>query len=83
MGRDDDDAGIPIDGEPCRKVRVHQMNGRDAVRVVAEYEDEDDLLRRHRVRLDRLEAVLVRKRGQQARFVPIREYLDELKARKA
>ena len=78
----DDDAGIRIEGKLDRKVRVYQMNGRDSVGIAAEYDDDDDLLKRHRVRLDRHEAVLVHKRGQPARYVPVREYLEELKARK-
>jgi hypothetical protein len=67
----DDDPGIPIEGEPYRKVRVYQMGERGAVGVVAEYEDDDDPLRRHRQRLDRHEAVLVRKVGEQVRLLPL------------
>ena len=40
-----DDEGITIDGEPSRKVRVHQMYNGEERGVVAEYEDEDDLLK--------------------------------------
>ena len=74
--------GITIDGQPSTKVQVHQMWQGKARRIVAEYESENQLLANHRPRMDRVEAVLVRRAGQSPRYLPIQEFMKELKERK-
>jgi hypothetical protein len=75
------DEPMTVDGKPSTKVQVHQMHQGEARGVVAEYENEDEALK-HRPNLGRSEAVLVRKKGERPRYVPIQEYLRDLKARK-
>jgi hypothetical protein len=57
------------------------MRQNEAAKVLAEYEDEDDLLRKHKPNLGRCEAVLVLRKGRSHRYVPIQEYLKDLMER--
>jgi hypothetical protein len=56
--------------------------GRPTRGIVAEYEDEDDLLKRYKPNVGRDERILVRKMGQAPKYVPVRQYIEEVKARK-
>ena len=71
-----------LDGEPSKKVQVHQVWQGESRSVVAEYEDEQDLVKRYKPNLGRDERILVRKTGQVPRYVPVRQYIEEVKARK-
>ena len=62
MGKDDE--AFVVEGEASKKVLVHQMHEGKAFKVVAEYENEDEVLK-HPVNLGRQEAVLVRRRDNQ------------------
>ena len=79
--RDCDGEPYIIDGKPSTKVRVYQMYNGEERGVVAEYENEDEALK-HKPNVGRQEAVLVRKKGEAPRYVPIQNYLRELKAKK-
>jgi hypothetical protein len=76
------DEDFTIDGEPSRKVRVHDVrDGRD-LGVIAEYEDEDAFLASHHARLDKSEHVLVRKLREGPKWVRVGEYAKILRERK-
>jgi hypothetical protein len=77
-----DDDRFTVDGEPSKKVQVHQVWQGESRSVVAEYEDEEDLVKRYKPNLGRDERILVRKTGQVPRYVPVRQYIEEVKARK-
>jgi hypothetical protein len=80
--KDRHDYGLQIEGEVSRKVNVHNMWDGESRGIVVTYESEDDLLERHVPNHGRHEAVLVRKRDQKPRYVPINEFMDGLRARK-
>ena len=76
-----DDYRFTADGEPSKKVQVHQVWQGEFRGVVAEYEDEQDLVKRYKPNLGRDERILVRKTGQVPRYVPVRQYIEKVKAR--
>ena len=62
--------------KPAKRYWVYWMVKDQPHSVVAEY-DTDEALRRHRGRLDRIEAVFVRKMCGTT-YVPVRKFLDSL-----
>jgi hypothetical protein len=77
-----DDEGMPVEGEPSRKINIHNYHGGTSRGVVDVYEDEDDLLKRYKPRTDRDERILVRKKDKPPEYVPVRKYIEEIKARR-
>jgi hypothetical protein len=71
-----------VDGEPSRKVSVHDVRGGKDYGVVVEFDDQDEFLSKHVQNHGWSEHVLVRKRDQAPRWVPVEEYKKELRARK-
>jgi len=71
-----DDDRFTVDGKSSKKVQWHQVSQGESRGVVAEYEDEQDSVKRYKPNLGRDERILVRKMGQVPR------YIEEVKARK-
>jgi len=80
MINQDRDDFPPLDGQPDKRVRVFQMDGNwKPIKQVAEYETEEDAVKKHQPRMDRREAVEVRNPEGTA-YVPIQEWLQRHKS---
>jgi hypothetical protein len=81
-----DDERYPVDdplfpAKPSAKFKIFSMHDGRPHTKIAEYETEEELLK-HRQRLDRVEAVEVRRR-EGTKYIPLREYLKALKVKKS
>ena len=62
MSNKDRDDFPPLDGQPAKQVRIFQMDGDGRpIKKIAEYETEEDAVKKHKPRMDRREAVEERK----------------------
>jgi hypothetical protein len=75
MSNGDRDDFAPLDGQPDKRVRVFQMDqGWKPIKRIAEYENEDEAVTKHRPSVARREAVEERK-PEGTTYVPIQEWL--------